>query len=250
MGGWDAFRTTCYDDAYILSLPGFHWFKAPDMSGGPRAFHTCNVVGNRQMVVVGGVNYYNLGVPGDWKDPDPWSQGIGVFDMTQLSWSAGYDAGAAAYESPDKVKAWYDQGNGNQVAWTDDKVKALFTSKSGNGGSSGTGSGGKSSKSSPNHTGAIVGGVVGGVAGLALIAGAAWFLMRRKKSNAAAAGTGAEKANANGRGEYAYQQAPPYEGPAEVAGEGMQPSPKRMSELPAGGGHEVHELAGTEGARK
>lgn len=65
MGGWDAFQGVCYDDMYILSVPGFHWFKAPTISGGPRAFHTCNVVGKRQMLVVGGVNY-NLGVPGDW----------------------------------------------------------------------------------------------------------------------------------------------------------------------------------------
>ncbi|KAB2574686.1 hypothetical protein DBV05_g6600 [Lasiodiplodia theobromae] len=252
-GGWDAFQETCYEDMYILSLPGFHWFKAPNVSGGPRAFHTCNVIGNRQMVIIGGVNY-KLGIPGDWKDPDPWSQGIGIFDMTKLSWSSGYDADAAAYESPDRVKSWYSQGNGDNVGWTNNKVRTLFASTNGNsgsnnGGSNTSGSGRRRSKSSSN-TGAIVGGVVGGVAGLALIAGAVWLFMRKRKGNAAGAGTGGEKDSAGAGGGYAYQQAPPYEVPAETAGQGRAESPKRTPELPAGGNNEVHELAGTPGMGK
>ncbi|GME60022.1 Kelch repeat protein [Neofusicoccum parvum] len=252
MGGWDAFQGVCYDDMYILSVPGFHWFKAPTISGGPRAFHTCNVVGKRQMLVVGGVNY-NLGVPGDWKDPDPWSQGLGVFDMTNLSWSSSYDPAAAAYNSPDKVRAWYKQGNGDSVSWTNNQVRALFASTNGNSGNSGSGNGGagtgnaSGAEKSSSNTGAIVGGVVGGVAGLALLAGLAWLLLRRRKRNAAAVAAG-EKQHPGSGGGYAYQQAPG--GLAEVDGREVERREKRPEELPAGEGNEVHELAGDQGVRK
>ncbi|KAL3461025.1 hypothetical protein BJX64DRAFT_261929 [Aspergillus heterothallicus] len=45
-----------------------------------------------------------------------------------------------------------------------------------------------SSSSSSTNTGAIAGGVVGGVAGLALILALVWFLMRRRRKNAAVDG--------------------------------------------------------------
>jgi hypothetical protein len=43
------------DEVFILSLPGFVWFKVDvPHTGGQRAQHTCNLIGNSQMAVVGG----------------------------------------------------------------------------------------------------------------------------------------------------------------------------------------------------
>lgn len=48
-----------------------------------------------------------------WADaivPDPFLQGIGVFDMTNLVWKDSYDPNATSYKSPKIVKDWYDAG--------------------------------------------------------------------------------------------------------------------------------------------
>lgn len=39
---------------------------------------------------------------------DPFSHGIGVFDMTTMLWRDGYDAAAGPYETPQRVKQYYD----------------------------------------------------------------------------------------------------------------------------------------------
>ena len=40
---------------YVLSLPSFHWQKQNYNPTYGRCRHSCNLVGNRQMVVVGGI---------------------------------------------------------------------------------------------------------------------------------------------------------------------------------------------------
>lgn len=40
---------------------------------------------------------------------DPWEQGLGIFDMTQLQWTNGYDAEAATYQTPQVVSKWFSQ---------------------------------------------------------------------------------------------------------------------------------------------
>ena len=32
--------------------------------------------------------------------PDPWPQGLGIFDMSAMEWKANYDPEAKAYVSP------------------------------------------------------------------------------------------------------------------------------------------------------
>jgi hypothetical protein len=44
----------------------------------------------------------------EYATADPWTFGIGVFDLTRLTWESGYDANAAAYEQPDVVTSYYD----------------------------------------------------------------------------------------------------------------------------------------------
>ncbi|KAH0432819.1 kelch repeat protein [Colletotrichum camelliae] len=166
------------DDVYVLSLPSFVFFKASDPQSTSRLEQACIATG-RQMISVGGTD--GRAWPSSLTDKDPWPHGIGIFDMTEMRWSDQYNANADAYESPEVIKNWYSQGN--RVDWSSDEVEALFkesslpdptntpTSPPNDGGSGKSGT----------HTGAIVGGVVGGLAGLALIAGLAAFLLKRKK---------------------------------------------------------------------
>jgi hypothetical protein len=92
-------------DVYVLSLPAFTWFKSSPSaySRTRRASHTCEVIGKRQMIVIGGDSPVSM----DHDVKDPWSLGIGIFDMSKMSWSDSYDPKAAAYEQPTVVQQWY-----------------------------------------------------------------------------------------------------------------------------------------------
>jgi len=184
------------DEVYVLSLPGFVFFKAPGRST-KRAAHSCVVVGKRQLLSVGGTDG-SLGFPNSLLDPDPWRQGLGVFDMTRMAWSDGYRADAEAYDSPAIVREWYAQGGLKSVTWASPELERLFTfepipspgtpsdQKLPPAGGDGSGSApGSSPTGSSAPVGAIVGGVVGGVAALALVGLAIWFMRRRRTRQSA-----------------------------------------------------------------
>jgi Kelch motif len=92
------------DQVWVLSLPSFTWYKSNYEPADARFLHTCDVPGNpprRQMVVVGGMVpelEYNL------EPRDPWPQGLGIFDLTEMQWRNDYDVNADAYETPRMVK--------------------------------------------------------------------------------------------------------------------------------------------------
>ena len=46
----------------------------------------------------------------DFTIPDPFVQGIGIFDATAMVWKSQYDADAPPYQSPNIVKDWYSEG--------------------------------------------------------------------------------------------------------------------------------------------
>ncbi|KAI9875031.1 MAG: hypothetical protein M1830_009003 [Pleopsidium flavum] len=105
--------STGSDQVYILSLPAFRWFQANYSSAYPRAYHTCHAARDSQMIIIGGLNptqyqdkFQDLW-SGNMATADPWTLGIGVFDMKNLAWKDSYDARAVVYESPDKVKQYY-----------------------------------------------------------------------------------------------------------------------------------------------
>ncbi|KAF6832605.1 kelch repeat protein [Colletotrichum musicola] len=161
-----------YDDVFILSLPAFTWTTVPYAPKNRRYLHSCVVGGKRQMLVVGGLGDEHW----DTLTPDPWPQGLGIFDMTDLEWKTEYNANAEDYETPSTVKTWYDQNTLESVEWSSPQVKELFLSEK--------------PKDDPNDdpkdekttpVGAIVGGVVGGVAAIALAGAVFWFMRRRKR---------------------------------------------------------------------
>ena len=93
-----------YEDVLVLSLTAFKWFRTPG-AGERRSNHHCQIVGNRQMLVIGSHNPVEeeagreLGQTGETSGvADPWVHGLGIFDMTVLSWSSGYNAKAGPYE--------------------------------------------------------------------------------------------------------------------------------------------------------
>jgi hypothetical protein len=185
-------RVFSYNDVHILTIPGFNWISVKQDNAaypGPRAFHTCNLVGNRQAFILGGFNYRNTSI--DYLDVDPLMQGIGIFDMSMLTWKDAYDAQASAYEQPQAVAAWYTTANSDSVDWVSDDLRSFFQtgdtiwSTNTSSSSSGTSPSGKPSTdnaapATPSHTGAIAGGIVGGILGLFLIASLIWVLSRKR----------------------------------------------------------------------
>ena len=97
-----------YNVVYILSLPAFVWFKVNDTSGPAKYGHTCEHVGHGQMVSFGGHNPHdNLFASQNITDPFP--QGLGIFNMNNLSWTNTYDATAPEYTAPPAVQEWYSR---------------------------------------------------------------------------------------------------------------------------------------------
>jgi hypothetical protein len=105
-GGWtgyfSAIDNTDSQNVYILTLPAFRWIRV-SASTAPRAGSSCQVV-NSQMISVGGwdptgtASYTNI---------DPWTYGVGVFDLTSLNWRNGFNSSARPYVRSDLVNAFY-----------------------------------------------------------------------------------------------------------------------------------------------
>ncbi|KAH0558554.1 hypothetical protein GP486_004787, partial [Trichoglossum hirsutum] len=95
-----------FTQVFILSLPSFVWFRVSNSTSQFRSNHDCQLVGGRQMLVIGGRDPSTL-VLGSISDN--WKNGLGIFDMTDLEWTSGYDAHAAAYVPPQMVKQYYAQ---------------------------------------------------------------------------------------------------------------------------------------------
>ncbi|GKT48136.1 Kelch repeat-containing protein [Colletotrichum spaethianum] len=181
-GGTNTEKSKTYDDVFVLSLPGFVWTQVIYDATNPRRYHSCAVVGRRQMLSVGGTD----GRTG-WSGADPWPQGLGLFDMTNWTWKTNYDADAKNYETSSTIQDWYKTNGINSVHWSSDKVKALFNhndSKVSKNPKDDVNGDGKSSESSvpiAAIVGAVVGAVVGVIIGLALF----WFIRRRSQKKGA-----------------------------------------------------------------
>ncbi|KAK4202136.1 hypothetical protein QBC40DRAFT_322371 [Triangularia verruculosa] len=127
-GGESRPTNTRYDDAYVLSLPGFVWTKVPSPApGGPRAYHSCLAVGKNQVVSIGGT----LGgsFDADWRSPDAVPQGLLLFDMTSLRWRLEYvieGDTVPGYERAAIITNWYQNGSLEKVQWSSEEVQKMF----------------------------------------------------------------------------------------------------------------------------
>ncbi|KAH8158818.1 hypothetical protein CIB48_g9419 [Xylaria polymorpha] len=152
-------------DAYVLSLPGFVWFKLSPSREFPRWGHSCAAAGGRsQIIVVGGQNAYSI-APESISDPDPWPQGIGVFDLQTLDWSDSYQPDSMNYQIPKVIDDWYRAGTDNDTS--------TRNSSTANAGAS------KTPIQMPSVA-MIVGAALGGFLFLLLVAGILMFCWRRR----------------------------------------------------------------------
>ncbi|KAF4838026.1 Kelch repeat-containing protein [Colletotrichum tropicale] len=115
------------DEAYVLTLPGFNFFKASNTSSTARNNHACVQIGKRHMLSIGGTSSRNFTTA--WTEKDTWNRGLGVFDMTQMSWVNRYNNSAEPYVSPQVVKQWYSEGGQSNISWSSDSLKSLFAQR-------------------------------------------------------------------------------------------------------------------------
>ena len=131
------------------------------------------------MVVIGGVvtnaQHDNL--------VDPWTKGIGIFDLSEMVWKKTYNANAAPYVTPEFVQLQNDQ-RPYPSEWSNPVVKVWFTQtqrQQRQSALSSSGNDSQSSNSGGSNVGAIAGGTVGGVVAVALIAALVIVLVRRRR---------------------------------------------------------------------
>lgn len=175
------------DEVYILSLPSFVWFKANYTSSDPRIFHTCNIVGNRQMLSIGGLNPAAANLNATQNNTDPFWEGMKVFDLTALQWTNYYNATAAPYLTPNVVASHYAAGTRYPSTWSSNDLKDIFLKRTSNASTATE----PSTSALPQlgrpdtrkRTGVVVGGVVGGVAAVVFVI-VALYLLARKRANA------------------------------------------------------------------
>jgi Kelch motif len=106
--------TAIFDQLYVLSLPSFTWVKVRAYirvlwsfgtnitkifeGQSPRYGMTCHLMGERQLITVGGYSSLNLTSGCDWED-----KGVGVYDVSALLWGSRYLADAGGYTVPTPV---------------------------------------------------------------------------------------------------------------------------------------------------
>lgn len=134
------------------------------------------------MLSIGGVLNNNA------EATDSWSNGLGILDLTDLSWGAQYSASAAPYLKPAPVVELLDnKSNQYPPSWANPALSSIFEVKS----SSATSTPSSTPPASVSHaatptpqssnTAAIAGGTVGGIAILALVVVGAYLLWKRRR---------------------------------------------------------------------
>lgn len=108
-----------FDTISILTLPAFNWIQVPYTPKATRIGHSCNAVGGSQIISIGGADVLiprgASSIPSNQlafnASTDPFTQGLGIFDMTILNWVDRYTADAPDYERYDLVKTFCSQNN-------------------------------------------------------------------------------------------------------------------------------------------
>jgi hypothetical protein len=128
------------------------------------------------MLSIGGLVNYN------YSFTDPFPNGLGIFDMVDLTWGNIYNAKAAPYTRPTPVSNYYN-GSIKYPSWNAAALSSVFASTATYSSTASTSLAPTTTppakKSTP--TGAIAGGVVGGVVVLAVAAGLAFWCLRRRR---------------------------------------------------------------------
>ncbi|KAL8993207.1 MAG: hypothetical protein Q9169_006519 [Polycauliona sp. 2 TL-2023] len=188
-----------YDEIFILTLPAFHWFKVDYPPQHPRSGHSCNALGGSQIISIGGLdanpkiflyNYTDIYRSAFNSTVDPFAQGLGIFNLTSLTWADHFTADARPYSQSQPIKNFYRDNPMNGSQFSTPGLRELFQtthfapvdlSRWDISQSDTTNTSSSKTKSSSNNTAAIAGGIVGGVEGLAVIIGIAVFFYQRQR---------------------------------------------------------------------
>ena len=102
-GGWGNSFGGSDGNVYVLSIPSFRWIRV-NTDSNRRSRHSCNIVGNHTMLVVGGIQPIGqqvLPLDATGCDTTPmFAQGLGMFSLNSHTWTTNYDpsTGTAPYE--------------------------------------------------------------------------------------------------------------------------------------------------------
>ena len=186
------------DTVNILSMPAFNWFSVAYNPQNPRSGHTCEAVGGGQIAIIGGKDA-NPPVESEVSEdfttlstPDPFAQGLGIFDLGTLEFASKYQAGRGVVYEPNHVitqfyaKGSYSGNLGEGVARLMKETHFPSATSSNSTASNSTlttpSSSSSSTSSYKNNVGAIAGSVIGGVLAIALsIALVLWVSKRQRR---------------------------------------------------------------------
>ncbi|KAJ0103853.1 kelch repeat protein [Diaporthe amygdali] len=215
-------RAVSYDAAYVLSLPSFNWFKADYEAANPRHALTCEHIGGGQVLTIGGLDTSQNDAANQYRGvfhtKDDFPQGLGVFDLSSLSFATSFEANRTTYEYATALRTYYQtrdrvsssMGDALQAVFSVENFTSSATAVSGSssgsagtsGGSTSSSSGGdsgsgttSSSNTGTSRTGAIAGGVIGGIAGVALVGAAVFYFLRRRREGQDYQGKGVVSVN-------------------------------------------------------
>lgn len=152
------------------------------------------------MIVVGGsiftvaglesINAESEGEGIYWSNADPWPQGLGVFDLTEMVWADSYDPSAGPYVTPKVVKEYYlNNPRYPDSVLQDSTLRDWFKVPQSSSNTTIPRPDSGSSKGSSN-TGAIAGGVVGGVLAVLLVVVIVCLVLRHRKKRQQSLGKG------------------------------------------------------------
>jgi len=98
-GGAGKDKDTFFDTIHVLTIPSFTWIRIFE-GKSPRFAHTCHVVGNRQMITVGGANDTVLNRGCDWE-----TKSVAIYNLATLEWGSVFDANAPPYQLPGQISS-------------------------------------------------------------------------------------------------------------------------------------------------
>ena len=102
-----------YSDVFVLSLPSFTWVKIdhmgnPDqaLTDGPvgRYLHTCELYGDRQMIVLGGQILFGANVQNN-DSCNATRAAIAILDTTTFEWQQNFNPKPAAYAVSNQLQS-------------------------------------------------------------------------------------------------------------------------------------------------
>ena len=139
------------------------------------------------MLSIGGVNPTRSTYQAAYNDPDPFWEGIKIFDMTTLQWTNYFNASAAPYTASSPIAAHYAAGPRYPSKWSSNGLKNLFTmeptiNSSAPAKPSASASPRINNQTKANRVATVVGCAVGGVTAVLLMSFALVTLRARKRA--------------------------------------------------------------------